>query len=72
LHVLHPWQFLMAILDRPPQPPHATLSGPLVFDMLEDLLISNINAEHTELSMQPSNAIVAVVVGGNHPPSLGS
>ena len=48
------------------------LSSHLVFDMLEDLPMTNIDVEHTQLSMQPNSAIVAMVVGGDHPPSMDS
>jgi hypothetical protein len=40
--------------------------------MLEDLPVTNIDVEHTQLSTQPSNAVVAMVAGGDHPPSMGS
>ena len=34
--------------------------------------MTNIDVEHTQLSMQPNSAIVAMVVGGDHPPSMDS
>jgi hypothetical protein len=61
---------LVAILDKPLQPPHAPLSSPSIFDMLKDLPTTDINVEQMDVSMEPISTIVVVVDGGNYSPLM--
>jgi hypothetical protein len=63
-------QLLKRILDQTTQPTRAALSGPLVFNMMEDLSQTDINAEQVEMNMEPSIADRAVEAGGDHPPLM--
>jgi hypothetical protein len=64
-HVRHPQQIFIASLNKPLQPPCAALSGPLVFNILEDLPSTDINAEHMDTSTEPISIVVAMVDGGD-------
>jgi hypothetical protein len=48
-------QLLATILDQPPRPTRAALSGASVFNMMEDLPTTNINAEQVDMNMELSS-----------------
>jgi hypothetical protein len=45
LYVPRPQELLAIILYQPTQPLHVAMSGQSVFDMIEDLLATDMNAE---------------------------
>jgi hypothetical protein len=58
--------FIKAIFEKPSQPPCVALSGTLIFDILEDLLTTGINAKNVDINNKPTITVVAMVDGGNH------
>jgi hypothetical protein len=72
LHALHQQQIFATILNRPLQLLCAASSCPSDFNMLEDLPTIDINAEHVEISTEPSGTVIAVVNGRNHLPLMNS
>jgi hypothetical protein len=65
-------QLLATNFEQPARLTRAAMSGPLVFDMMEDLPTTDINAEQVDMNMKPSSADRAVKAGGDHPPSMDS
>jgi hypothetical protein len=48
------------------------VSGPSVFDMMEDLPTTNINVEQVDMNIEPNSADRTLNAGGNHLSSMDS
>jgi hypothetical protein len=62
-------ELLATILNQPIQPPCVAMSGQSVFDMMEDLLATDITIEQVDTRTEPSTTGCIVKIGGNHPVS---